>query len=194
MHPFFSDLRWILSHLLTRPLQVRHVFVYLCSTLALGTAAFLIETAWPKSPKNADASWWAFQPVREPVPPVVKKTDWPRSPLDPFILAMLEAKGLSPAPPADKRTLVRLAHFDLLGLPPPPELVESFVNDTAPDAYERLRAADRSAAGRAAVRRALGPTLARCGPLCRQRRLRDGHVLPQRLALPRLCRAVLQRR
>jgi hypothetical protein len=108
--------------------------------LALWLAVGLTWAAWPAAPveKAASASWWAFQPVRDAAPPAMKKTDWPQSALDPFILATLEAKGLTPNVPADKRTLARRAHFDLLGLPPPPELVESFVTDAAPDAYEKL--------------------------------------------------------
>jgi hypothetical protein len=107
---------------------------------ALLAAVYLTGVARPDQPtvEKAQDPWWAFQPVKQPLPPAVQNTDWPLSPLDRFILAALEAKGLTPAPPADRRTLVRRAHFDLLGLPPPPELVESFVKDDAPDAYEKL--------------------------------------------------------
>jgi hypothetical protein len=110
------------------------------SVLVLLAVACLTGVVRPDQPasEKAEEPWWAFQPVKEPPPPAVKKTDWPLSPLDRFILAALEARGLTPAPPADQRTLVRRAHFDLLGLPPPPELVESFVKDGAPDAYEKL--------------------------------------------------------
>ena len=60
-------------------------------------------------------AFWAFQPPRRPAPPAVKATGWPTSPLDRFILSELEKKGLTPAPPADKRTLIRRATFDLTG-------------------------------------------------------------------------------
>ena len=75
----------------------------------------------------------------EPVaPPAVKRSDWPRNDVDRFVLARLEARGLSPAPEADRRTLIRRLSFDLIGLPPEPEEVERFVADPAPDAYEKL--------------------------------------------------------
>ena len=70
------------------------------------------------------AAFWAFQAPRDPAPPEVQAVDWPCSPLDRFILAALERKGLAPASPADKRTLIRRATFDLTGLPPTPEEVD----------------------------------------------------------------------
>ena len=86
----------------------------------------------------ADRSFWAFRPVRSPAVPPVKNTAWPRNPIDRFLLARLEAKGLAPTARADRRTLVRRVTFDLIGLPPTPEEVEAFVGDTRSDAYERL--------------------------------------------------------
>ncbi len=77
-------------------------------------------------------------PVRKPAPPDVKGRAWVRNPIDRFILSRLEAEGLHPAPEADKRTLIRRATFDLLGLPPRPEEIRAFLADPAPDAYERL--------------------------------------------------------
>jgi hypothetical protein len=70
---------------------------------------------------------WAWRPVRSVAPPAVKKADWPSGPIDRFVLAKLEGKGLAPAPDADPRTLVRRLHFDVIGLPPTPEEVEAFV-------------------------------------------------------------------
>jgi mono/diheme cytochrome c family protein len=81
---------------------------------------------------------WAYQPVKRPPIPEVKNKAWVRNPIDAFILARLEAKGLQPAPPADKHELVRRVYYDLIGLPPTPKEVEAFVNDNAPDAYEKL--------------------------------------------------------
>ena len=63
---------------------------------------------------------WAWQPLQRPVPPRVKDAAWPLDPVDQFILAKLEAKGLKPAPQADPRTLLRRLSFDLIGLPPEP--------------------------------------------------------------------------
>jgi hypothetical protein len=81
------------------------------------------------------ASHWAWQPIRPQTPPDVRHTDWPRGPVDRFLLAKLEAKGLSPAPPADRYTLLRRATFDLTGLPPTPAEIEAFVHDPDPDAF-----------------------------------------------------------
>jgi hypothetical protein len=68
----------------------------------------------------------------------VARPGWVRNPLDAFVLAKLEERGLKPSPEADRRTLLRRLSFDLLGLPPTPDEVEEFVKDDRPDAYERL--------------------------------------------------------
>jgi hypothetical protein len=80
---------------------------------------------------------WAWRPVRPGPPPAVRDTGWPDGPVDCFILAALEAKGLTPAPPADRRTLLRRLSFDLVGLPPSADEVEAFARDDAAGAYER---------------------------------------------------------
>jgi Protein of unknown function (DUF1553)/Protein of unknown function (DUF1549)/Planctomycete cytochrome C len=82
--------------------------------------------------------FWSFQPVKPVPPPAVKDTTWPRCDIDRFLLAALEAKGLKPAPPADKRTLLRRATFDLTGLPPMPEEVDAFLKDESPGAFARV--------------------------------------------------------
>ena len=85
-----------------------------------------------------DRAHWAFQPVKEPPIPVVKNAAWVANPIDAFVLARLEAKGLSPNPPADKRQLVRRLYYDLTGLPPTPAEVEAFAADSSPGAYDAL--------------------------------------------------------
>ncbi len=83
-------------------------------------------------------SWWSLQPVANPRPPPVQDKSWPRNPVDNFILADLEARGLKPAPEADRRTLARRLSFALTGLPPKPEDVERFVARKSPRAYDEL--------------------------------------------------------
>lgn len=87
---------------------------------------------------DEERNYWAFRrPVRAPVP-VVKDSSWVKNPIDAFVLARLEAKGLRPSPPADRRTLLRRVTFDLTGLPPTPEELKAFLNDKLPDAYEQV--------------------------------------------------------
>jgi hypothetical protein len=81
---------------------------------------------------------WSFIPPVRPALPAVHSPDWVRNPIDRFVLAALEQRGLQPAPEADRRTLARRLSLDLTGLPPPPETVEAFVNDKSPGAYEKL--------------------------------------------------------
>lgn len=88
--------------------------------------------------KNSGADHWAFQPVKVVAVPKVRNTRWVQSPVDAFILAKLEEKGLTPNPAADRRTLIRRASFDLLGLPPKPEEVDEFVADKSAHAFDRL--------------------------------------------------------
>lgn len=82
--------------------------------------------------------FWAFQPMRDSPVPTVKELGCVRSPIDAFILAKLMEKNLRPAKPADKYTLLRRVTFDLTGLPPTVEEIEKFVNDTAPNAFEKV--------------------------------------------------------
>src|SRR5262249_44589592 len=81
---------------------------------------------------------WAFRPPVRPPVPVVRHPGRARTPVDAFLLARLEAKGLTYSPEAERATLVRRAYLDLLGLPPAPEDVDAFLADGRPGAYERL--------------------------------------------------------
>lgn len=85
-----------------------------------------------------DRAFWSFRPIANPPVPKVQAADWPKTSIDHFVLATLEANKLRPTIAADKRTLLRRVSFDLTGLPPTPEEVEAFVNDTAADAYARV--------------------------------------------------------
>ena len=131
-----------------------------------------------------DKSFWSFQPVSNPAPPPVKDSAWPCAPIDRFILAKLEENGLAPAPQVDKATLIRRAFFDLIGLPPTPEEIDSFVKDDRPEAFATVV---DEAAGLAALRRAVGALLARCGTVRRRPGpLVPAQALPQRVPLSRL--------
>jgi hypothetical protein len=88
--------------------------------------------------KTKSADHWAFKPVREPPVPPVKNKRLVQTPVDSFILAKLESKGLTLSSRADKRTLIRRATYDLTGLPPTPAEVRAFEADQAPDAFVKL--------------------------------------------------------
>ncbi len=110
------------------------------------------EATWsaPKSTREFTAeeqAFWAFQPLSGGAPPKVKNRAWVKSPIDAFVLKKLEEKGIAPAPPADKLTLLRRATYDLTGLPPTERELVEFVNDNSPEAFakvvERLLASPR---------------------------------------------------
>ncbi|MEI6713318.1 MAG: PSD1 and planctomycete cytochrome C domain-containing protein [Verrucomicrobiota bacterium] len=81
---------------------------------------------------------WAFQPIRHENPPIVQKHDWPRNPVDSFVLARIEKEGLTPSPPASKATLLRRLALDLTGLAPSPDQSTTYLTDSSPLATERL--------------------------------------------------------
>jgi hypothetical protein len=81
---------------------------------------------------------WAFQPPKDAPIPDVKQKDWGRSPIDAFVLAKLEAAGMKPSGAADRRTLIRRATLDLIGLPPTLDEIEAFEKDSSPDAWEKV--------------------------------------------------------
>jgi mono/diheme cytochrome c family protein len=105
-------------------------------------AAPLIEGAKVVKDRSAvtaqDRAFWSFQPLRQVQAPAVKTSGWARTPVDQFILAKLEAKGIQPNASADRRVLIRRAYFDLIGLPPTPAEVDAFVNDSDPHAFAKL--------------------------------------------------------
>ena len=97
-----------------------------------------IATAAQKAWKDSGKDHWAWQSLTKPAVPEVKDKSWGKTPVDNFILAKLDAKGLTPNPIADRRTLIRRASFDLIGLPPTPEEVEAFIKDESPDAFAKV--------------------------------------------------------
>ncbi|MFO0907334.1 MAG: DUF1549 domain-containing protein [Isosphaeraceae bacterium] len=94
---------------------------------------------WPRATARFEsARHWAFQPIRSSAPPRVADPSWLRTSVDPFIRARQEAARVSPAPEADRRTLIRRLTYDLTGLPPTPDEVAAFERDSSPHAYEAL--------------------------------------------------------
>lgn len=91
-----------------------------------------------KGISDEDKKWWAFQPIRRPDVPKLADDAWSRGDIDRFLLAKMKAAQLSPAPEADKVTLIRRVTFDLTGLPPTNDEITAFVNDDSPHAYEQL--------------------------------------------------------
>ncbi|MBL8810727.1 MAG: DUF1549 domain-containing protein [Planctomycetaceae bacterium] len=87
-----------------------------------------------------DRAWWALQPVADVKSPEVDDASkaWVKNEIDQFIAAAMVKEGLSPAPEADRLTLIRRLSFDLIGLPPTPEQISEFLNDSSPDAWEKL--------------------------------------------------------
>jgi len=81
---------------------------------------------------------WSFVPPAAAALPAVKQADWPRNPIDRFVLARLEEKGLKPTPEAAKEALIRRVTLDLTGLPPTLPEIDAFLADTSPDAYEKV--------------------------------------------------------
>lgn len=97
---------------------------------------------WPtgfqlKESRVSDFNWWSYQAIRRPAVPELD-SDWVRTPIDSFILQKLNEKGLTASVQADRRTLIRRVTYDLIGLPPTPQQVQEFVDDSDPQAYERL--------------------------------------------------------
>jgi len=95
------------------------------------------EMTW-ETKVNASKDWWSFKPVQNPTVPGVQKAAWSSQLLDRFMLANLEQRGLQPAPPADQRTLIRRATFDLTGLPPTPEEIDAFAADSSTNAFAKV--------------------------------------------------------
>ena len=101
-------------------------------TLSILTALAAVELS------AAEGGHWAFIPPQRHATPTVQKTDWPRNAIDRFILSEIEKAKLAPSREADKATLLRRVHLDLIGLPPTPSEVAAFVKDERADAFERV--------------------------------------------------------
>ena len=108
-----------------------------CIVISLPTV-LLLATGTNSIAASEPADHWAFRSVERRPLPNVEDMNWARNPVDRFVPAGLEQKGLTPSPPAGKRQLVRRAYLDLIGLPPSLDETDAFVNDTSADAYQKL--------------------------------------------------------
>src|SRR3954466_9235529 len=106
------------------------------AALAVFTCCLALFAAETFTQRQRD--FWSFQKVKDQTPPAVRDAAWAKNPIDRFVLAKLESKGLRPNPPADKATLLRRASFDLTGLPPTPEELQAFLSDNSPNAFEKV--------------------------------------------------------
>lgn len=106
----------------------------------LSDAQKQILSRWVLSGAKYEPHWAFVPPKQAPIPviPAQGRGKWQRNPVDSFTLAAMRKAGLTPAPEADRYTLVRRVYLDLIGLPPTPEQADAFVRDTRPDAYERV--------------------------------------------------------
>jgi mono/diheme cytochrome c family protein len=95
--------------------------------------------AWTTRVVAPDArEFWAYQPLMDVEAPEVRDPSWCRTAVDRFVLAQLETAGIEPSPEAERRALARRAYFDLTGLPPTPEELQTFLDDSSDNAYDRL--------------------------------------------------------
>jgi Protein of unknown function (DUF1553)/Protein of unknown function (DUF1549) len=113
------------------------------ATAVAASAAAASEVPPSAAPSTAAATpvrsqLWSYQPVRSQEVPAVKAKKWVRTPIDAFVLAKLEEKGLAPSPDASRAAFIRRASLDTLGVIPTPEAVRAFVSDRSPNAYEKL--------------------------------------------------------
>lgn len=122
----------------------KSLYIYLAlGSLAVSAWAADVKPAADSKPADAKVApagkgWSPYQAVRTPEQPAVKQKAWVRTPVDGFVLAQIEAKGLKPSPETDRATFIRRATLDAWGLLPTPEEIKAFVNDKSPKAYENL--------------------------------------------------------
>ncbi|MBL9171500.1 MAG: DUF1549 domain-containing protein, partial [Verrucomicrobiales bacterium] len=141
MHVFLAITRRVREPGQTWLLLAVGWIVFLAGGQGAGTAKASSTNALQAKPTfdvSKGREFWAFQPMARPSLPPVRRSDWIQSPIDSFILAKLEEKGIEPAAPADRRALIRRATFDLTGLPPTPAEVATFLADSAPGAFARV--------------------------------------------------------
>src|SRR5262245_36978272 len=110
------------------------VYVFLLAACISPQPMYSGEPAWSSEKKNH----WAWKAPMRPALPPIRDRSWVRNPIDTFILAKLEAAGLTQAAPASREQLIRRVTFDLIGLPPTPAEIDAFVSDRGPDAWDKV--------------------------------------------------------
>lgn len=118
--------------------SLRLAFLRLIPALTLVSLLIMLGILSADEKPASEEAWWSLKPLKKPTVPAVAGSNWIRNPVDAFILTKLREQGFTPAPEADRRTLIRRLTFDLLGLPPTPDEVAAFQNDKSADAYEKL--------------------------------------------------------
>jgi len=108
------------------------------AALCLAVTSTLMAAEPPGRFTDQQRRYWAFQPLTRPAVPAVQKKTWVRNPIDAFVLKKLEENGIAPGPEANRVDLIRRVSFDLIGLPPTPEQLDSFLSDRSPRAFENL--------------------------------------------------------
>ena len=122
----------------TEPRLTRHEVGVLRAWIDQGAPWTPPEPTEARLPSSVVDGHWSFQAIRRPEPPQVKQSDWVRNPIDHFVLAQLESEGADVSREADASTLLRRLSLDLIGLPPSLAETRAFLEDSSPDAYERL--------------------------------------------------------
>jgi hypothetical protein len=120
--------------------KIAYLAILSCFATSITGSAEEIKgaAATPAEPAKGQSATWAFQPVGPVAQPEVKQKKWVRTPIDAFVLAQLEAKGVKPSTDADRAVFIRRVTLDVTGVIPSPEEVKAFVGDRSPDAYEKL--------------------------------------------------------
>lgn len=134
---------WSIVSSFTSPFGIARRLALLAASISMAIATRSASAQSPAALDEApitaaDRDHWAFKPLERKSPPETNDATWAVHPIDRFLAACQVKVGVSPAPQADRATLLRRATFDLTGLPPTPETLEAFLTDAAPDAWEKL--------------------------------------------------------
>ncbi len=120
-------------------MQVSRFVIWLIAIVGGGCCGSLLAVTPAQRPfSQSELEHWSLQKVQSAIPPKLNHSATSNSAIDAFVLQELALREIAPSPEADRATLLRRVSFDLIGLPPTPDEIESFVNDHSPDAYDRV--------------------------------------------------------